>query len=342
MIAGLKTALNQGMLAVLATLLIAQPISAQICKAYTKTGPIVVTRDNQVIAYKEVLAGMGTGIDINGHSGVTVNNVIIRHSRGPGIKLNGADNTTIVNADIVHEGGPTKGANRSADEINIACENSDNLLVENVRLTGGSSGIFLQNCNGSRLHQIEGHDQRGPFPRGQLVQWDGSNNGVLANFSNETSLTNSWPEDNVNVYHSTTVRILSGLLDGNNAPTGDGVMVDEQSGDVLVQDVDAVRQGNSCFGVWGGGGHDITFTNTRCRDTICKSVRGIPSSKGLGWTIDPATGPSNIQIGRASYYNLCNPDNIAWDETMLSSGDFKKTNFTARLPLRVALCKYGY
>ena len=337
-----KTLLHRTLTAVVTVTLITQPLSAQICKPYVQSGPIVVTRDNQVIAYKEIQAGTGTGIDVNGHKGVMITNVIIRHSRGAGIKLNGADDTTITNADIVHEGGPLRGANRSANENNIDCLNSANLLVDNVRLTGGSSGIYMETCNGSRLHLIEGHDQRGPFPRGQLVQWNASANGRLANFSNETSLTNSWPEDNVNVYHSTTMRILSGLLDGNNAPSGDGVMVDEQSGDVVVENVDAVHQGNSCFGVWGGGGHDVTFTNTRCRDTHCNSVRGVPSSNGLGWTIDPVTGRNNIQIARAKYFNLCNPGNIVWDETMLSVSEFKQENFTARKPLRVELCKYGY
>jgi hypothetical protein len=43
-------------------------------------------------------------------------------------------------------------------------------------------------CPHSRLSMIEGHDQRGPFPRGQLVQWNTSSDGLLEDFSNETSL----------------------------------------------------------------------------------------------------------------------------------------------------------
>lgn len=326
---------------VLVAAFIGQQALGQTCAVYKDSGPIVVKRDHQVIENLDITSKKGPAIDLNGKSYVTIRNVVIHHANGPGIRLSGAAHATIVNADILHEGGPASGPNKTPNENNIDCYNSANLVVKNVRLTRGSSGIYLDRCAGSRLSFIEGHDQRGPFPRGQLVQWDQSNNGVLQDFSNETSLRKSWPEDNVNIYHSTQIIVRRGLLDGNNAPTGDGVMVDEQSGNVLVQDVDGVRQGNSCFGVWGGGGHDITFQNTRCRDTICNSVRGVPSSKGLGWTIDPVTGKHNIKILNATYAKLCNPDNIVWDEKMLSVGQFTKRNFTARRPLRVKLCKYG-
>ncbi len=322
--------------------LLAQPLGAQSCVPYTASGPIVATKNNQKIQNLVITADKGPGIDVNGKSGVTIKNVIIRHSAGPGIRLQGAANTTISGVDIIHTGGPAKGANRSDQENNIDCYDSANLTVTNARLTGGSSGIFLLQCPGSRLSTIEGHDQRGPFPRGQLVQWDKSNNARLTDFSNETSLTKSWPEDNVNVYKSKNVIIQRGLLDGNNAPTGDGVLIDVGSSDVLVEDVDGVRQGNGCFGIWGKGAGGITLRGTRCRDTVCDGVRGVPSSNSLGWAIDPERGKVGIRIEGAKYFNFCNPGSIVWDETMLDVGQFAEKDFVARKPIRAKLCQYGY
>ncbi len=323
-------------------LLFAGPLAAQSCTAYKKSGPVVASRNNQVIENLDITAGNRPGIDINGKTGVVIRNVIIHHTSGPGIRLQGAANTTITGVDILHEGGPATGANSSDQQNNIDCYDSANLTVSTARLTGGSSGIFMLQCTGSRLSFIEGHDQRGPFPRGQLVQWDKSNNGRLTDFSNETSLTQSWPEDNVNVYKTRNIKIQRGLLDGNNAPTGDGVMVDEGSSGVLIEDVDGVRQGNSCFGIWGEGGGDITLRGTRCRDLVCNGVRGVPSSNGLGWTIDPRRGKVGIRVEGAKYFNFCNPGSIVWDETMLDVAQFAEKDFVARKPIRVKLCGYGY
>lgn len=328
--------------------LVASLLSADVaalagqCAAYRASGPITVTRNNQVIQNLAITSTTGPAIAVNGFSGVTIANVVIRHRKGPGISIDGAANLTISNADIVLEGAPKAGKLASDSWNNIDCFRSRGLRVSNVRLTRGSSGIYLNLCPGSRLSFIEGHDQRGPLPRGQLVQWNNSNNGVLQDFSNETSLQTSWPEDNVNVYQSRNVVIRRGLIDGNNAPNGDAVLIDENSSTVLVEDVDALRQGNGCFGVYGGGGRDVIFRNTRCRDTRCNSVRGKPSSNSLAWAADPKSAAGTLRIINGSYYNLCNPSNLIWDAKMFAQKQITRRNFTPRKPLRVKLCRYGY
>jgi hypothetical protein len=312
------------------------------CTPYKASGPVVVTRDNQVISNLRITAKTGPGITILGHSGVRINNVVVLHQYGPGIQLKASSGVTISNADIVFTGAKPSGPNPSADFNNIDCYHSPNLTVNNVRVTRGSTGIYLNRCHGSRLKFIEGHDQRGPFPRGQLVQWDGANDGLLEDFSNETSLINSWPEDNLNMYWAKRVIIRRGLIDGNNAPYGDAVMIDEKSSNALVEDVDAVHQGNGCFGIWGGGDGNVTFRNTRCRDTVCKSVRGKLSSGSLAWTVDPRTKTGNLHIVNATYANVCNPTNIVWEAKSLTTKQITQQNFTPRKPLRVKLCQYGY
>jgi hypothetical protein len=321
--------------------LIATPAAPQTCEPYKPSGPVVVSRDGEVVQNLVITARTGPGITVNGFRDVTINNVVILHANGPGIAVSDANNATITNADIVYTGGPRSGPNPSTENNNIDCYSSASMTVQNVRLTRGSSGIFMDHCPGSNLSFIEGHDQRGPFPRGQLVQWAFSDNGTLTDFSNEASQTRSFTEDNVNIYHTEFITIRRGLVDGNNAPSGDGVIVDEHSGNVLVSDVDAVHQGNACFGIWGKGTHDVTYRNTRCRDTYCASPRGVPSSDGLGWGIDPRSVAGNLKIVSSVFANLCNPTNIVWNTRMLAVNDIRHQNFTPRPPLRVKLCQYG-
>ena len=78
-------------------------------------------------------------------------------------------------------------------------------------------------------------------------QFDKSNNSILRDFSCEND-NSSWTEDNINVYESNNVTIQRGLVDGNNSPSGDGVMFEcgnkahayMDAG--LVEDVDTINQ----------------------------------------------------------------------------------------------------
>jgi hypothetical protein len=297
----------------LALSLLATPAVAQQCKPYRTSGPIKVTRDNQVIENLYITAINGPGIDINGFSRTKIRNVVICHANGYGIKVWEAPDTTITKADIVFTGAKPSGANSSDQFNNIDCYESENLTIRSVRLTRGSSGVYMDRCRFNTLAFIEGHDQRRPFPRGQLVQWNNSHVGTLSDFSNETSIENSFPEDNVNVYQTRSITISRGVVIGNNAPTGAGVMADEFSSGVLVFDVDAVRQMNACFGTYTKA-RNITFLRTRCRDTICTGPRGRPASTGLGWSIYPTSIKGGLKISQSGYSNLCNPRNLVWDE----------------------------
>ena len=312
------------------------------CPVYGVSGPITVTRNGQRIENLVITSTSGPAIQINGFSGVTIDNVVIHHNGGEGITIAFAPSTTITNADIVFDGAPPTGPDPSSSDNNIDCLKSDGLTIANVRLTRGSSGIYLNQCRGSTLSAIEGHDQRGPFPRGQLVQWDNSNHGTLKNFSDENSLTNSWTEDNVNIYQSQHIRISDGLVDTNNSPSGDGVIADNLSGDVSVEHVDAVHQGNGCFAAYGGGEFNVTFRQTRCRDNYCSLPRGKPLSGSLAWALDPKAIKGALNIERSVYANLCNPENIIFDASQANILQLKPFDFKARPPLRVKLCQYGY
>jgi len=186
---------------------------------------------------------------------------------------------------------------------------------------------------------------RGPFPRGQCVQFDKSNNSALRDFSCEND-NSSWTEDNINVYESNNVTVQRGLIDGNNSPTGDGVMFEcgdrahayMNAGSVL--DVDTINQGNGCFGGWGVS--NVVFQRVRAARTHCTgwAGRGAPSSGALVFAGGKEAGqvPShNLQIINASYAELCKK-NLVWPGSAFTRVELVEKPFVPREPIRLQFC----
>ena len=297
------------------------------------SGPVASTAPGEVIENLHIIVDGQDGVRVT-HDDVVLRNLFVEHRGGEGIVVT-SDRVRVENVHVVHTGAPASGANDSAERVNIRCQGGAELTVERARLVRGSSGIYLVGCDDSVLRAVEGHDFRGPFPRGQVVQWNDSHDGLLEHFSVENP-PGSWPEDSVNAYESQNVTIRDGLVDGNNAPSGVGVIFDRDSTG-LVEDVDAVRMGNGCFSAYAGGA-DATFRRTRCRETICESQdgRGEPRSGSLVWAGNPElTGAHTIED--SVYDALCTP-NLVWPAESFATVDIRDEAFTPRDPLRLDFC----
>jgi hypothetical protein len=276
------------------------------------------------------------GISISGRKNVVVKNVLVLHEGAGGIVLANADGARLENVVVEHTGAPPSGKNDSDSRNNIDCYATSKLVVAGARLSRGSSGIYMNTCPTASLAQIEGYDFRGPFPRGQLVQFNASDGGVLDGFSVVNGHT-SWTEDNVNVYKSKNVTIRNGLIDGNNSPSGVGVIFDGDTGAGLVEDVDAVHMGNGCFSNYAGADGNV-FRRTRCRDNICTSQdgRGAPSSNALMFCGKPS-GSSNTSVEQSKYFASCN-GNVSWPSASFSTLDLKSEDFVLRAALKQTFC----
>jgi parallel beta helix pectate lyase-like protein len=309
------------------------------CAARRSSAPVSASFDNQLIENLDIVSAGGPGIIVHGKSGVTIRNVAIHHMGGAGIEIGDAPNTTIQDADITFDGAPPAGQNPGARFVNVDCYNSQHLTIRNLRLVRGSSGIRLDHCHNSVVSFIEGHDFRGPFPRGQLIQWIESDGGQLSDFSAENSIETAWTEDIVNAWKSSNITIRRGLVDGNNSISGDAVIADDSSHDVLVEDVDALHQTNGCFSVYGGPlAHDVTFRRTRCSYTICGTTRGKPLSNALAWAAEPTSG-AGLRIEDSTYGHLCNPGNIVWDRSKFDVVQLEEADFIPRAPMRLQTCR---
>ncbi len=300
----------------------------------TDSGPVKATADGQIIEKLRITSNGDAAISIEDFKGVIVRDVEIRHSTGVGIEFVNADDLRIENVSIEFTGAPAKGQNPSDSFNNIAGFQSAGVHINHARVTRGSTGIYLQACPGSALQWIEGHDFRGPFPRGQLVQWNNSNDALLEDFS-VVDDASSWTEDNVNVYQSFNATVRRGLVDGNNSPAGVGVIFDGDTSTGLVEDVDAVHMGNGCFSNYAGADKNI-FRRTRCRDNICTDQgRGLPLSNALMWAGNPTE--THLRLEDSTYFNSCN-GNVLWPEESFEVHELTEKDFTLRPEVKVALC----
>jgi len=300
------------------------------------SGPVQATADGQVIEKLKITATSGAAITVQGKKNVVIRDCEIHHDGGAGIKFSNADNILIEDVVIVHDGAPATGQNPGTDRVNIDGYSTSGVTIRRVRLIRGSTGIYLLQCPGAKLSFVEGHDFRGPFPRGQLLQLDKSDNVTLEDFSCVNPQASSWPEDNISVYQSSGATIRRGLLDGNNSPSGVGVMFEQSNGTGtggLCEDVDAVHMGNGCFS--GYPGFNVTFRRTRSRDNICADQgRGAPLSGGLAWAGSPAS--SGLSIEQSSYHDLC--AGLVWDQSVFVKTDLTDVDFTPRAALDLVFC----
>ena len=150
------------------------------------SGPVQASANGQVIEGLDITAtGTAHGVRVSGFSGVTVRNCRIRHASGRGIYATSAPNTLIEDVDIACTAAPAAGANANSSMNNIELQNATGSIVRRARLRDGSCGVYALTSHQIRLSFIEGYDHRGPFPRGQVVQFNQCLNPVLEDFSSE-------------------------------------------------------------------------------------------------------------------------------------------------------------
>ena len=277
--------------------------------------PIALTRspkaiqssyDGQVIENLDLYVDSGDAIMVT-HDNVITRNVRIHHAEGSGIVVSGASNVTIENCEIINSDPPAGNQPESkADIINIKVYGSPNLTVDHVTVRDGSSGIYLVESPRAKISNVEGYNFHGPFPRGQFVQFDKSHDSTLTSFYTLSDGAQSYTEDNVSIYHSKNVKISNGLIDGNNSPSGVGIMFEGNSEGGSADHVDAIRMGNGAFSSYS---KDVTFDFTRSFDNIASDQgRGKPMSNALIWNVSA----SGISILHSSYTHPAKRNNIVW------------------------------
>jgi hypothetical protein len=298
-----------------------------------------VTQDGQVIEGLRIIVRHGPAIEVDQFKNVTIKNCYIEHEDGYGIKFNKADGLRIESVDIKHTGFPGQAKLSDIANGNIDGMESRNVVMDHIRASGGSAGIYLYNSPGAQLSHLDLRNFRGPFWKGQAIQFNQSSNCVVDGFYIANERGRSWVEDNISVYHTSSCTIRNGVIDGNDAPYGAAIQFEQRQGidsEGLVENVAAAGTMNAGFSTYPG--FNIVFRRTSLRDNFCKDMgRGAPASGGLGWQLGGLGNgaPSNSVNGRIEnsfYFNLCN-SNITYGGWSLA--DLKQQDFGMDSPVQI-------
>jgi len=275
-----------------------------------------------------------------------------------GIYFNNCENIKIENVRVLLVGAPTipagasTGAFTSFNNYNILGRNTAKPVIQNVILSGGSSGVWLGDTTEATLTNWAAYNVHGPFPRGQCTQFSRSPDGHVSNFICKNQWQYSYPEDAISFWRSANSTIKDGVIIGNSATTGVGLMFEQSSvlenSWGLAENIQAAHIGGCCFSAYGGTG--IDFKNVGCRDNHCDGRGNRGPGSGLmfyaGWenpdNYDNCCYSSNQSV-TGEYYNSCrspvlwqdnskNPD--AWVKTELTKNDFTLNEH----PVQVDLC----
>ena len=270
------------------------------------TTPIHTTHDGQVIENLDLWVSDGNAIVVD-HNNVVIRNVTIHHADGNGIVVDDASGVTVENSLIVNSDPPSGNQGETEVETTgIRVLNSPNFTASHVTLQDSGTGIYLGQSPGAKLSYVEGHNFHGPFPGGQFVQFFESPNGNLSNFAVSNDPNKSHVEDNVSIMDSQNVTISHGVIDGNNSPSGVGVMFEGDSQGGHVENVDVIHMGNGGFSSYSD---DVSFADTRSFDNIVADQgRGHPLSNAVIWNADG----DNVSILDSTYTNPALANNITW------------------------------
>ncbi|EHP91262.1 calcium-binding protein [Methylorubrum extorquens] len=270
------------------------------------TTPIRTTYDGQVIENLDLWVSDGDAIRVD-HDNVVIRNVTIHHADGNGIVVEDVSGVTVQNSLIVNSDPPTgNGGETDAETTGIRVVNASGFTASHVTLQDSGTGIYLGQSPNAKLSYIEGHNFHGPFPGGQLVQFYQSPNGSLSDFAVTNDASHSHVEDNVSIIDSQNVSIANGVIDGNNSPSGAGVMFEGNSQGGHVQNVDVIHMSNGGFSSYSD---DVSFVDTRSFDNDAGDQgRGASLSNGLIWN---ATG-HNVTIDDSTYTDPGVANNIVW------------------------------
>jgi hypothetical protein len=319
-------------------LLLLSPAYCSTACTLKDSGAVTATRDGEVFQYLHIKAN-GPAITVNGFKNVKILDCLVEHGTGgPGIQFNNAAGLEIANTSVVLVG-VSKGPLPKWQLENIQGSNSPNVRISQVHVEGGSSGIELGVCHGAVITELQAKNARGPFPRGQCVQFAQSNNCVLDTFSCINDET-SWTEDSISSWRSSNTTVKNGLVDYNNSPTGVGVMFEGDAAGItggLCEDVDVIHNGDGAVSAYPA--QNAIFRRIRVRDNHCVGLdgRGKPASGGLVFAAADETNivSHNIQVLQSIYFNLCAPNNVFWEQTKgaFTAKDAKLQDFTPRNPL---------
>lgn len=194
-----------------------------------------------------------------GISNSTISGLEIKNPNGPSIQLINCSNITIENCRL----GPSKGQG-------VDIYNCTNITTKNCTIEDVSTGLRAGTSSGIKFIYNDVKNVKGPYPAGQMVQFDdvtGGGNSISYNVD-ENILGQSLPEDQINIYKSsgtaTDPLLVSGnwIRGGGPSSSGGGIVAGDMGGSyTLISDNILVNPGQ--YGIAIASGKYNTIKNNK-------------------------------------------------------------------------------
>lgn len=258
----------------------------------TRSGGIVLSEGNKVIENKIIFAS-GTGI-----KGTSLANVVLRGNliiynrarsagKARGIDLLNCDDHIVEGNEVIHYAAPAKGPLISTSQSCIYIEGGSNSRVLDNTTRGGSTGVQYVAVDTTYTRYHENHDARGPYPRGQAIQFNScTGSHIVLEPSDESIPGTSWNEDNINIYNTPNVHVLRLFVPMmSDGLSGRGsVMELEGTINCTIEDAEFRYLFNGA-----GGGFQVgagnRYIGAKVKDWNLYSVRALPGSSNDGTTL---------------------------------------------------------
>jgi hypothetical protein len=196
---------------------------------------------------------------LEGKADLTISGLEIVNPKGNGITIRNSKRIRIENCNI----GPCKG-----EAVNVyACEG---ITVTGNRFEAVSTGVYALDSRRIEVTRNRCLNVHGPFPRGQLAQFDkvsGGGNRINQNLALNI-LGKSNPEDVINIYKSSgtpddPIQVVGNKIRGGGpSGSGGGIMTGDGGGAYIVaRDNILVDPGQ--YGIAIAGGHHIQILDNK-------------------------------------------------------------------------------
>ena len=236
-----------------------------------------------------------------------INNIIISNTKRPCIQLINCQNIVIKNCWL-----------SNSKDVAIYLYRCKNITISNCYIENVSSGVYALECSGISITHNQVKNVTGPFPRGQMVQFDdvsgGGSNVSFNKCENVAGASN--PEDVISMYKSSGTAASPIKIEGNwirgggPSKTGGGIMLGDNGGAYIIA-TNNILINPGQYGMAISGGTNITISNN-----VIYSKQQSFANVGLYIWKQSAVGCAlnTISNNKVKWYNAGGEQNNSWNQ----------------------------
>jgi hypothetical protein len=277
----------------------------------TTTTTPVTSPVGTVTSLASLVFSSASTINLNGASGQTISGKSISGGSVPCISLTNCHDMHI-----------TQNKLQSSTTVGILLTNCYNITIDYNFITDVSTGVYAASCSGGGIviNYNQFRNMKGPYPRGQFVQFNNiSGAGLSISYNKcENILGASYPEDAISLYMSngiasSPIKVVGNWIRGGGpSKTGGGICVGDNGGSYqYIADNILVNPGQYGIGITGGDHHSVInnqiFASQQSFTNVGIDIYSQAGNLSVLPTVTNATVSGN-QVNWTNSAGVLNPD----------------------------------